>query len=187
MSDTPAPVPKKKSGLVGKLIPVIGALVLLGGGAAGGWYATSSGLIGGGDHGPKEDKNKPKLVEREGGDEEAPAQTDADGDGHYETTYFEMKREFTANLTDPNRYIQVGLGVATNYDSRVIEAVEKNEPAIRSAVLGVLGEQTADHVATAAGKEDLQRRLRAAINKTLQDKVGFGGISQVYFTSFVIQ
>jgi len=184
MSDTPAPVPKKKSGLVGKLVPVLGALVLLGGGAAGGWYATSSGLIGG--HGPKEDKNKPKLVERkDGGD--APAQTDADGDGHYETTYFEMKREFTANLTDPNRYIQVGLGVATNYDSRVIEAVEKNEPAIRSAVLGVLGEQTADHVATAAGKEDLQRRLRAAINKALQEKVGFGGISQVYFTSFVIQ
>ena len=184
MSDTPAPAPKKKSGLVGKLIPVIGALVLLGGGAAGGWYATSSGLIGG--HGPKEDKNKPQLVERkEGG--ETPAQTDADGDGHYETTYFEMKREFTANLTDPNRYIQVGLGVATNYDNRVIEAVEKNEPAIRSAVLGVLGEQTADHVATVAGKEDLQRRLRAAINKTLQDKVGFGGISQVYFTSFVIQ
>jgi len=183
MSDTP--VPKKKSGLVGKLVPVIGALVLLGAGAAGGWYATSSGLIGG-DHGPKVDKNKPQLVEREGS-EGAPSQTDADGDGHYETTYFEMKREFTANLTDPNRYIQVGIGVATNYDNRVIEAVEKNEPAIRSSVLGVLGEQSADHVATAAGKEDLQRRLRAAINKTLQEKAGFGGISQVYFTSFVIQ
>ncbi|MBB4632816.1 flagellar basal body-associated FliL family protein [Sphingosinicella soli] len=185
MSDTPAPAPKKKSGLVGKLIPVIGALVLLGGGAAGGWYATTSGLIGGG-HGPKVDKNKPQLVERaEGGD--APTQTDADGDGHYETIYFEMKREFTANLTDPNRYIQVGLGVATNYDNRVIEAVEKNEPAIRSAILGVLGEQTADHVATVKGKEELQRRLRAGINKTLQDKTGFGGISHVYFTSFVIQ
>lgn len=184
MSDTPAPAPKKKSGLIGKLVPIVGALVLLGGGVAGGWYAASSGLIGG--HGPKVDKNKPQLVERKDA-EEKPAQTDADGDGHYETTYFEMKREFTANLTDPNRYIQVGLGVATNYDNRVIEAVEKNEPAIRSAVLGVLGEQTADHVATVPGKEELQRRLRSAINKTLQDKVGFGGISQVYFTSFVIQ
>ncbi|MBW7947281.1 MAG: flagellar basal body-associated FliL family protein [Sphingomonadaceae bacterium] len=184
MSDTPAP-PKKKGKLAGLLVPVVGALVLLGGGAAGGWYATTSGLIGGGP-GPKVDKNKPKLVERKGAGE-TPTQTDADGDGHYETTYFEMKREFTANLTDPNRYIQVGIGVATNYDKRVVDAVEKNEPAIRSAVLGVLGEQSADRVATVAGKEELQRRLRAAINKTLQDKVGFGGISQVYFTSFVIQ
>lgn len=182
MSDTPAPA-KKKSKLVGLLVPVIGALVLAGGGAAGGWYAASSGLLGGG--GPKVDKNKPQLVKREGyGD---PAQTDADGDGHYETTYFEMKKEFTANLTDPNRYIQVGLGIGTNYDARVIEAVEKNEPAIRSIVLGVLGEQTADRVATVAGKEDLQRRLRAAINKTLEGKTGFGGVSEVYFTSFVIQ
>ncbi len=184
MSDTPAPA-KKKSKLGGLLVPLIGGLVLLGAGAAGGWYATTSGLIGGG-HGPKVDKNKPQLVVRKGAPE-TPAQSDEDGDGHYETTYFEMKKEFTANLTDPNRYIQVGIGVATNYDSRVIEAVEKNEPAIRSSVLGVLGEQSADHVATVAGKEELQRRLRAAINKTLQEKVGFGGISQVYFTSFVIQ
>ena len=184
MSDTPAPAPKKKSKLVGLLVPVIGALVLAGGGAAGGWYVATSGLLGGGD-GHKVDKNKPQLVEREGHEE--PTQTDADGDGHYETTYFEMKKEFTANLTDPNRYIQVGLGIATNYDARVIEAVEKNEPAIRSAVLGVLGEQTAERVATVAGKEDLQRRLRAAINKTLEGKTGFGGVSEVYFTSFVIQ
>ena len=36
MSDTPAP-PKKKGKLAGLLVPVVGALVLLGGGAAAGW------------------------------------------------------------------------------------------------------------------------------------------------------
>src|SRR3546814_4895062 len=71
-------------------------------------------------------------------------------------SYFEMKKEFTSNLLDPNRYIQVGIGIATTYDAKVTEAVEKNEPAIRSAVLGVLAEQSADQIATVAGKEALQ-------------------------------
>src|SRR3546814_1054819 len=91
---------------------------------------------------------------------ETPHQVDSDGDGQYETSYFELKKEFTSNLMDPNRYIQVGLGVATTYDSKVTEAVEKNDPAIRSAILGVLAEQTAADVATIKGKEALQRRLR---------------------------
>lgn len=185
MSDTPeAGKPKKKGGLVKILIPVIGGLVLIGAGAGGGFYAASSGLLGGGDT-HKEDPNKPHRVEKAEG--EAPEQVDADGDGKYETSYFELKKEFTANLRDPNRYIQIGLGVATTYDAKVTEAVEKNDPAIRSAVLGVLGEQTADEMASVQGKEALQRQLRGAINKTLEAKTGFGGVSQVYFTSFVIQ
>ncbi len=186
MNDTTeAPAPKKKSKLLGLLVPVIGGLVLVGAGAGGGFYAASSGLLGGGGSSHKEDPDKPHHVKKEAG--EAPEQVDADGDGHYETTYFEMKKEFTSNLLDPNRYIQVGIGVATTYDAKVTEAVDKNEPAIRSAVLGVLAEQSADQIATVAGKEALQRRLRGAINKTLEAKTGFGGVSQVYFTSFVIQ
>src|SRR3546814_20985363 len=73
---------------------------------------------------------------------------------------------------DPNRYIQVGLGVATTYDSKVTEAVEKNDPAIRSEILGVLAEQTAADVATIKGKEALQRRLRGVINAALDAKTG---------------
>jgi flagellar FliL protein len=184
MSDTTGNAAPKKGGPMKMLVPLIGGLVLLGAGAGGGFFAASSGMMGGGSH-KKADSDKPQHVERAEGEE--PHQVDEDGDGQYETSYFELKKEFTANLMDPNRYIQVGLGVATTYDSKVTEAVEKNEPAIRSAVLGVLAEQTAEGVATVAGKEALQRRLRGVINQTLEGKTGFGGISQVYFTSFVIQ
>ena len=184
MSETPeAAAPKKKSKLMGLLVPLVGGLVLAVAGAGGGYYAATSGLLGGGH---KEEKsNGPQRVKKDHG--EAPHQVDEDGDGQYETTYFELKKEFTANLMDPNRYIQVGIGVATTYDAKVTEAVEKNEPAIRSAVLGVLAEQTADAVSTVQGKEALQRRLRGVINQTLEAKTGFGGVAQVYFTSFVIQ
>src|SRR3546814_19090818 len=87
-------------------------------------------MLGGGA--PKPAHDGPQRVERPAG--ETPHQVDSDGDGQYETSYFELKKEFTSNLMDPNRYIQVGLGVATTYDSKVTEAVEKNDPAIRSAI-----------------------------------------------------
>src|SRR3546814_7922131 len=75
---------------------------------------------------------------------------------------------------DPDSKIQVWIGGATTYDSKVTEAVEKNDPAIRSAILGVLAEQTAADVATIKGKEALQRRLRGVINEALEAKTGFG-------------
>lgn len=184
MSDTPQMTAPKKSKLKGLLLPLIGGLVLAGGGAGGGYYLATSGMLGGAKS-HKADPEAPHQVEREQGD--APQQVDENGDGRYETTYFELKKEFTSNLADPNRYIQVGLGIATTYDSKVTEAVEKNEPAIRSAVLGVLAEQSAAEVSTVAGKEALQRRLRGVINQTLEAKTGFGGVAQVYFVSFVIQ
>lgn len=172
-SETPAP--KKKGKIGALLVPLVGGLVLLGAGAGGGYYVATSGLIGGHEKAKKEHKA------------EEPEQVDEDGDGHFDTTYFEMKKEFTSNLSDANRYIQVGLGIGTTYGAKVTDAVEKNEPAIRSAVLGVLAEQSVDGVATVTGKEALQKRLRGVINKTLEAKTGFGGVSQVYFTSFVVQ
>jgi flagellar FliL protein len=42
-------------------------------------------------------------------------------------------------------------------------------------------------VFTTDGKRQLQARLVKAINATLQQKEGFGGVGNVYFTSFVVQ
>ena len=38
-----------------------------------------------------------------------------------------------------------------------------------------------------AGKDRLQKRLTAAINKVLKDEEGFGGVDNVYFRSFLVQ
>ncbi|WP_333917165.1 flagellar basal body-associated FliL family protein [Sphingomonas sp. LR60] len=40
---------------------------------------------------------------------------------------------------------------------------------------------------TGPGKAQLQKRLVATINQVLREKEGFGGISNVYFTTFVVQ
>ncbi|MEG8053105.1 flagellar basal body-associated FliL family protein [Sphingomonas aerolata] len=110
-----------------------------------------------------------------------------EGGDRYASTYYALEKEFTANLQDSAHFIQVGVAVSTPYDNSVIDHLKTNEIAVRSAILMALGEATEDEVFTAQGKRKLQGELAKAINATLKQKEGFGGIGNVYFTSFVVQ
>ncbi|RJF93221.1 flagellar basal body-associated FliL family protein [Sphingomonas cavernae] len=170
--DNAAAAPGKKGGMKKPLIIALGAIILVGGGAGGAIYASQSGLIGG----AKPDDpyaDKPKLVIR--------------ADGGREATYFEIEKSFTSNLADADGFMQLSLGVATYYDSRVLDNIKRHEVPIRSAVLMTLADQSVDVIATPEGKKQLQKALKDTVNRVLQEKEGFGGVDDVYFTSFVIQ
>lgn len=179
--------PRKKG--KGKLIVMlVGVLVLVGGGVAGGLYAARAG---GGDHGAAAEHAGPKLVpkseqQRVAADGKGHATTTSTGTG-YASTYFAMEKDFTSNLRESVHFVQVGIAVSTPYDQTVIENLKTNEIAVRSAILMTLGDTTEEQVFTSDGKKQLQRRLVAAINATLKEKEGFGGIGNVYFTNFVVQ
>lgn len=198
MSDT-AEAPKKKKGKGRLLIMALG-LIVLGGGAGGGFFAWSSGMFGGGAHAAE--GNGPKLVPKS---EQKRVSASGEGGGHgegasagskrpsgeggekYASNYYAMEKEFTSNLQDSVHFIQVGLAISTPYDDSVIENVKTNEIAVRSAILMALGDATEDQVFTSDGKKQLERRLAKAINDTLKEKEGFGGVGNVYFTNFVVQ
>ncbi len=203
-TDAPA-APTKKKGKMGKIvIGAVALLVLVGGGVGAGVYASSAGLIGGG-HAEAADDGKPKLVpkseqkhaeEGEGGGHEGgesaaenhgkkpPA---GEGGDKFASTYYAMEKDFTSNLQESSHFIQVGVAVSTPYDDTVITNLKTNEIAVRSAILMALGDTTEEQVFTADGKKQLQARLAKAINDTLKQKEGFGGVGNVYFTSFVVQ
>ena len=217
MSDDKKDEKPKKKGKLGKLLVMgVGLLVLVGGGVGAGLYAASSGLVGGGKHAEKaEAVDTPKLVPKseqkhagEGGEGEGEGGGHGGGDAEggeastshggmptpageggdkYASNYFAMDKEFTSNLKESVHFIQVGIAVSTPYDDKVIENLKTNEIAVRSAVLMTLGDTDEDAVFTPDGKENLQKRLVNAINATLKQKEGFGGISNVYFTTFVVQ
>lgn len=176
---------------------------LVGGGGGGAAHAA-----------PAEDPNKPKLVPKSeqkhageggeggegghggGGEGEGEAKAEShEGEatpaGHggepYASNYFAMEKEFTSNLQDSVHFIQVGVAVSTPYDDKVITNLKTNDIAIRSAILMTLGDTTEEQVFTSQGKVTLQKRLVDAINRTLREKEGFGGVSNVYFTNFVVQ
>lgn len=215
MSETPesaAPTPKKK-GKFGKLLVIGGALIaLVGGGVGAGLYAASSGLVGG--HAAETaDADTPKLVPKSEEKRASDAAKDGEGGGAKEgegegeaaashegkptpkgaggdkfaSNYFTMEKEFTSNLKESVHFIQVGIAVSTPYDDRVIDNLKTHEIAVRSSILMALSNTDEESVFTSDGKERLQRRLAAAINATLKQKEGFGGVSNVYFTNFVVQ
>ena len=54
-------------------------------------------------------------------------------------------------------------------------------------MLNVLADTPEEEVSTIEGKEKLQKRLTAAINKVLTAEEGFGGVDEVYFNRFLVQ
>ena len=192
MSDDAAPAaPKKKGGMKKMIVMVVGGLVLVGGGVAGGMFAAGMGI--GGTHAKEaEDPDAPKLVLREGQSADPTIQHKSVGSfvpdpRRYKASYYTMEQAFTSNLRDTDGIAQLSIGVSTFYDTKVLDNFKDNEMPIRSAVLGTLANEDSMVLETPAGKAELQKTLRDAINKVLVEKTGYGGIDDVYFTSFIIQ
>jgi flagellar protein FliL len=190
MSDDTTPAPKKK-GKKKLILIVVGGLVLVGGGVAGGMIAAGMGL-GGAKAGEHIDPDAPKLVLRDGQSADPTVTSKAVGSfqpdpRRYKASYYTMDQPFTSNLRDTDGIAQLSLGVSTFYDSKVLDNFKDNEMPIRSAVLETLANQDAFVLETPEGKDQLQKHLRDAINKVLVEKTGYGGVDDVYFTSFIIQ
>ena len=105
----------------------------------------------------------------------------------YITTYFEFPGTFTVALLNSNHFLQVGLGISTQYEDIVMSNVETNQLQIRSAILHRMAEFTMADIQGVIGREQLALSILSSINETQVKKFGFGGIEEVHFTSFVIQ
>ena len=172
-----------------KVLRLIIALGLLGGAGAGAaLYARDAGLIHFGSTGPIEPE-RPHLVPRDDVGEVNYATKDGRpvNPGQFKASYYSLHDVFTSNLKGSEGFVQLGLGVSTYYDERVLENVKLHEMAVRSAVLMVLADQDPAALATPQGKLALKATLSKAINDVLKAKEGFGGIDDVYFTNFVMQ
>ena len=103
------------------------------------------------------------------------------------TSYYTFADNFTTNLNKSKQFLQISVGVSTQYDETVIENVEKHQMALRSEVLGVMGTYSVDDIDGKVGRDKLGDSIKDAINVKLEDLEGFGGVEGVHFTSFVLQ
>ena len=103
------------------------------------------------------------------------------------TSYFEFPGNFTTNLKGSRRFVQMSIGLATQYDKRVIENVQKHEVAIRSEVLVILADQAEPDVVGVENRRRLQGLIKDAINRLLTERTNFGGIDDVFITALVMQ
>ena len=126
------------------------------------------------------------------GEEEAAAEPekvykDTPSTDTFVTSYYTFPDNFTTNLKGSKAFLQVSVGVSTQYDETVIENVELHQLALRCEVLGVVSEFTVEQVEGKTGREELADGIKDAINTRLEALEGFGGVEGVYFTAFVLQ
>ena len=199
MSDANTDAPKKKGKILKIILMILGFLLFLGGGFAGGIYYAGMQMS------PSEEVLR--LVERtngEGGSGEG-GEAGADGEGAegeggpqrmvkdipetpvFQTSYYEFPDTLTTNLKGSRRFLQVGIGMSTQYDASVITNVETHAMAIRSDFLAVISGFSEEDVAGMDGRDRLAAAMKAAVNKRLEELEGFGGIENVFFPSFVLQ
>lgn len=194
MSDKEEKPKKKKGGMLMKIVMPLGLLAVGGGGVFG---LMAAGVIGGGHAEVKEDPN-PKLIRKGEVDPYAPAAKEGEGEGggadvegeggsEFRTVYYNFPEDFTSNLKDSEALLQVNIAASTRRDYRVIMWMKKHELAIRSAVLIAIADTPEEDVYSPVGKDRLQKRLTAAINKVLTGTEGFGGVDAVYFKTFIVQ
>ena len=193
MADEENNEPKKRGGLIKILLFSFGGIALIGIGLGVGFL-----LFGNAQPDPSEEIEQ--IIERKM--EEADAKKLADeeaakGDSKvaketpevetFVTTYFEFPGTFTTNLMNSRKFLQVGLGVSTQYDDTVMGNVESHQLALRSEILNTMSEFSEADVQGKNGREALALALRDSINLKLVDLEDFGGIQEVHFTSFVLQ
>lgn len=130
-------------------------------------------------------------------DPEAPA-TDAEGEPQrvakpvpeeekFVTSYFTFPDPLTSNLRDSRTFLQVQVGVSTQYDASVIANVETHKLALQSDMLAVIATFSQEDLAGTAGRAKLADALKDAVNKRLVQMEGFGGVEDVFFPSFMMQ
>ena len=105
----------------------------------------------------------------------------------FATTYYEFPGNFTTNLKGSKKFLQISVGVSTQYDDTVMANVESHQLAMRSEILAIMSEFTPDDIAGREGKDILADALKDGINGVLEKLEGFGGVEDVHFTSFVLQ
>lgn len=192
------PVKKSKSGLIKIILGVVALLVLI--------AATMVGtLFAAGFFKPK----PPTLTAEERiqlGLESAPAAVGKDGkpeldkDGKpvlqakkspdtqkFDFTYHQMEREFLVNLMGSKKVMSLQVAAMTRYDKRVVDNLKKHEFALRSVMMDVLRQTTEAELAKPEFRVDLGRKLRDAMNTKLESFEDFGGVEEIFFTSFIVQ
>jgi flagellar FliL protein len=156
----------------GKLFVMIGAAVLvlaLGGGA--GWYF----LHGSHDEATAEPAKKDHSGSKKKKKEEAAPE-------------YVAIEPFTVNLQPEHgdQYLQVAFTLQVDGKEQV-ELIKANMAKVRSRVLLLLSGKKASEISTVEGKQQLAGEILAAVNAPFDENGDAQEVSDVLFTSFIIQ
>jgi flagellar FliL protein len=193
MADDANNEPQKSRGILKILGFVFGGLFLVGAGLGAGFF-----MFGSDQPDPSEEieqiierkmveADEKKAADEKAAESESKVAKETPEVKTFMTTYFEFPGTFTTNLMNSRKFLQVGLGVSTQYDDKVMVNVEAHQLGLRSEILNTISEFSEADIQGKAGREQLANALTESINQKLIALEDFGGVQEVHFTSFVLQ
>ena len=140
-------------------------------------------------HGEKKAEGGHGEKKAEGGKEGGPPKLNkkSPDSQRFEYTYSQLEREFLVNLTGSRKVMSVQIAIMTRYDERVVENIKKHEFALRSVIMDAMRMTSEPDLAKPDFRKDLGIKIRDAMNTLLEKYEDFGGIEEIYFTSFIVQ
>jgi flagellar FliL protein len=142
-----------------------------------------------GGHGEKKAEGGHGEKKAEGGKEGGPPKLNkkSPDSPRFEYTYSQLEREFLVNLAGSRKVMSVQIAVMTRYDDRVVENIKKHEFALRSVIMDAMRMTSEADLSKPDFRKDLAIKIRDAMNTLLEKYEDFGGIEEIYFTSFIVQ
>ncbi len=182
---------KKSGGIIKYIMFGLGGLTLVGVGLGAGFFVFGSKAADPSEEIEEIIERKMREAEEAAAAEAAanasPEKKEAPEVKNFLTTYYEFSGTFTTNLRESRKFLQVGIGVSTQYDDAVMANVETHQLALRSEILGTMSEFSEEAVEGKSGRDELAKAIKDALNAELEELEGFGGIEYVHFTSFMLQ
>jgi len=162
--------PKKKKPILLILVIVLSLIILIGGSVFGTLFM--SGYFEHKSEAAAHDKVDELEKAAEDAHSAAPAgpskvKKDASETTRFENTYLQIDKEFMTNITGSKKVMVVQLAVMTHYD--------------------VMRQSTEADIAKPEFRTELAAKIKTVMNEMLMKYEDFGGIEDVFFTSFVMQ
>ena len=131
--------------------------------------------------------DEPEAAATEEGAEGGEAADDSSGP-KAQAIYYPLKPPIIVNFEAKGRqrYLQAELTLLTR-EADVISAIELHMPAVRNALVLLIGGQLYEDIQTAEGKEFLRLQCLEELQNLMQKEIGKPGIEQVLFTNLVMQ
>lgn len=153
------------------IIMIVAAILVLGAGAGGGWYFShQSAAAHGEDEAPAKETKKKKKKDASVKPEYVPIES------------------FTVNLQPENgeQYLQVQFTLQVG-GAEQATLVKDNMAIVRNRVLLLLSSKKASEINTVEGKQQLATEIQAQITEPFEKDGDEQDVSDVLFTSFIIQ
>ena len=118
---------------------------------------------------------------------ETESQTKKSDSPRSENIYFELEKEFIVSLKESSKVMVIKVALMTHSDARVFDNVKKHEFIIRNEILRAMVNTTEADLNNPNFRMELAMKMRVIMNSSLTKYEDFGGVEDVFFTSFVLQ